>query len=510
MMKDGLPALSLRLRLWLWTVLVFAVVQVALAVVLMALGSDQRAREFSERLERRAHAIVASLTDGSGRPWSHDELASLVSGLSGSGFLERYFVAVRSADGKVIAHTYELDPDLVPVPRPLEEPTWTTLRPEPEGGTPPVQVRALAVPFRDLSGNPFVLQIVTSAPPTTDLAALLAELFLFTLPVGLIAAGIAAWRLAGRAVAPIAQLARAAHDVRPSNLERGIDVGPVDREVAKLQRELNDALQRLEDGYRAQETFLSDVSHELKTPISVLLSEAQALARRNPTADDLRRFTRSVEEEMRRLAALVEGLLTLARAERAGLTHLRRERINVNDLALGALEACLPLARELGVRVVPHLYDGDDVDVSGDPELLRTMVTNLLRNGLQFSPAESSVDIDVDVRGEQVELSIRDRGPGLPHELDGRLFRRFQQIPTPRRGGNGNGLGLAIALTIAQRHGGQVEVRNAPGGGCKAIAILPLATPASTPLEIPPQPPRDDPERHELATEDVPSRAATG
>lgn len=487
MMKDGLPALSLRLRLWLWTVLVFAVVQVALAVVLIALGSDQRAREFSERVERRARGIVESLNDGSGRPWSHDELSSLVTGMSGTSFLERYFVAIRAEDGTVIAHTYELDPELVPVPSPLEQPTWTTLRPETSGGGPPVQVRALAMPFQDRGGNRFVLQIVTSAPPTTDLAVLLTELFLFTLPVGLIAAGIAVWRLAGRAVAPIAKLAQAAQDVSPANLERGIDVGPVDREVAKLQRELNDALQRLEDGYRAQETFLSDVSHELKTPVSVLLSEAQALARRNPGADELRRFARSVEEEMRRLASLVEGLLTLARAERAGLTHLRRERINVNDLALGALEACLPLARELELRVVPHLYDGDDVDVNGDPELLRTMVTNLLRNGLQFSHADSSVELDVSVRGEHVEIAVRDHGPGLPHELDGRLFRRFEQIPTPRRGGNGNGLGLAIALTIAQRHGGQVEIRNAPGGGCKAVATLPLA-PAATPvIQVPVQ-----------------------
>jgi signal transduction histidine kinase len=497
MMKDGLPALSLRLKLWLWTVLVFAVVQVALAVVLIALGSDQRARDFSERVERRARGIVESLTDGSGRPWSHDELASLISGMSGSSFLERYFVAVRSEDGKVIAHTYELDPDVVPLPSTLEEPTWTTFRPDAPAGAPPVQVRALALPFTDKSGNRFVLQIATSAPPTTDLASLLAELFLFTLPVGLVAAGIAAWRLAGRAVAPIAKLAQAAQDVSPANLERKIDVGPVDREVAKLQRELNDALQRLEDGYRAQETFLSDVSHELKTPISVLLSEAQALARRNPSPEELRRFNRSVEEEMRRLAALVEGLLTLARAERAGLTHLRKERINVNDLALGALEACLPLARELGLRVVPHLYDGDDVDVSGDPELLRTMVTNLLRNGLQFSLPDSSVELDVTVQGEHVEIAVRDHGPGLPHELDGRLFRRFEQIPTPRRGGSGNGLGLAIALTIAQRHGGQVEIRNAPGGGCKATAMLPLSPRATNGVEIVPalQRASADPER---------------
>src|SRR5690606_1541077 len=149
-------------------------------------------------------------------------------------------------------------------------------------------------------------------------------------------------------------------------------------EVAQLQNNLNEALTRLDKGYQAQARFVSNVSHEFKTPISTLLVEAQALGRREDLTPEAALFVRSVQEEMRRLGRLIESFLMLTRVQEGAPPPMMH--VLANELVVESIAHCAPFAESHGVRLRPTLLDdeaGLELCVHGEAELLRTMVDNL-------------------------------------------------------------------------------------------------------------------------------------
>jgi two-component system OmpR family sensor kinase len=285
-----------------------------------------------------------------------------------------------------------------------------------------------------------------------------------------------AWIMAGRLVRPIQRMATAARSVSPTNLRGRIDVEPTDSEIARLQQEWNAALERMERGYRAQGMFLSNVSHELKTPIAVILSQAQVL-RAGAAPEELESFAANVEEEMRTMARLVESLLLLARVEH-GKELVRRESVSLNEVILEAAERTSELARNMDVPLVTNLHlttEGEpEPELVGDPELLRTMVENLVRNALRFTPRGEPVDLRVQCGHGEASILVRDGGPGIPREHIERIFERFYQVPGEGDKKRGTGLGLAIARSVAELHRGVIAVRNLDGRGCEFEVRLPL------------------------------------
>jgi signal transduction histidine kinase len=299
------------------------------------------------------------------------------------------------------------------------------------------------------------------------------------IPVALLAALVTSWFIAGRAVAPIQRLSDAARSVSPTSLGERIQVETTDHEISKLQSELNSALERLEAGYRAQEQFISNVSHELKTPLAVLLTETQILHLGQETLERYRGWAERVEEEMKRLAQLVESFLTLTRCDLAsGL--VRKDEVAVHDLVLDAIQHSTALARRRAVHLVPVLASsgggphGDGPVVKGDGDLLCTMLDNLLRNAIRFSSEGQSVDVRVTMDEDDVCITVRDRGPGIPDEFIDKVFDRFFQVPSDV-GRQGSGIGLSIAHNVARLHDGHISVSNAPEGGCTFVVVLPLS-----------------------------------
>jgi signal transduction histidine kinase len=241
-------------------------------------------------------------------------------------------------------------------------------------------------------------------------------------------------------------------------------------------------LRRLAEAVQSHERFISHVSHELKTPVAALLTEAQVIKIR-PTEDAYENFVLSVEDEMRRLGRMVESFLMLARFGH-GRRFLAEAIIPINDIALEAVEHASLLAHHHGVTLGLRLHDPGPDDreamVRGDSELLRVVIDNLIRNAVQFSRMKDRVDVAVEITGSWVVLSVRDNGPGIPEEYLERVFDRFVQAPTvPDAGRRGTGLGLTIAKGVVDLHGGEIRVRNRPEGGCEFTVRLPLAVPPS-------------------------------
>jgi signal transduction histidine kinase len=472
--------LSLRLRLMLMLVAVFGVIQVSMSVVgLLYLRRTSNAL-FNDRLVQRARALTARL-EGATQSYDAAQLSQIADEARIS-MGERLIFTVYNAQGAIVGST-------AGKPVPLEAPVLAEAL---NGGQPVVHDvdfsslagpagqsvpgRLAALKFANASGQPYVLAIAVPNEFVRSLWDELSAHAVFSTPIGLLAAGVAGWLIAGVAVRPIQRLSRIAAGLRPETLQDPIHLGSRASELTDLQTELDRMRQRLEAGYEAQERFVANVSHEIKTPIATVLTEAQTLPRNLAIPNEVRQFVESTQDEMRRLGKLVESFLLLTRVRHGKPLESTARIVSVNELVMDSVLHCRKMADQYEVRLAPELAREDERDftVRGDPELLRTMVDNLIRNAIRFSPKTEVVTIVVKPTGGEASISVLDHGPGVPPELLDKIFDRFSQAKSEEKLGRGSGLGLEIAQGIAELHGGRITISNRAGGGCQFAATLPL------------------------------------
>jgi len=239
---------------------------------------------------------------------------------------------------------------------------------------------------------------------------------------------------------------------------------------------INQMLDRLQGAFNAQERFIANAAHELKTPLTLLLGKAQVLAQRSRGEAEYRQYLETAQTETRRLAKLVESLLVLARVD-AGLPLPGMEPISINEVVMDAVHECAAYAEPRNVRIAPHLAITQNEDgpmMEGDAELLSIMLSNVIRNAIRFSPPNEVVDVRVEQSDSLVSINVSDHGPGIPQLQIDRLFERFYQADAAQGYSQGSGLGLTIAQGVARLHRGSVSIRNEPNqGGCCAQFTFP-------------------------------------
>ncbi len=280
------------------------------------------------------------------------------------------------------------------------------------------------------------------------------------------------WFLAWRALRPIARITQAAAEVSASNLSRRVDASRMESELAGLAATLNEAFGRLERAFERQTRFTADASHELRTPLSILMSEAELALRKERSAPEYRDSLETVLRAARRMRAVVEGLLTLARADAREL-NLRRERLDLRRVVeeTAAMLGSLALERNVAVTVA-----ADPVEVEGDRDRLREVVTNLLTNAIRYNVPGGKVEVSLQERGDRAVLAVADTGVGIPEKDRPHLFERFYRVDKARsREQGGTGLGLAITKWAVEEHGGSISFEGREGGGTVFTVSLPLA-----------------------------------
>ena len=473
-----LPRLSLRLKLTVWYLAVFSTIYVFLAVAGWLLHRDAVRQSIDRRLLELAESVSALVMREPGSIESRD-LRTL------DPFDRRYSIlSLRDPRGKVLVTRGRVDTSRLPpvsAPDSMSGDVFTTINDQAAEamiGTQ-IQTRMITHRFTLPDGKVQHLDLIRTADMRQEEQTLFLDVFVIGAVAGMIASMIAAWLLAGRAVAPLQKLALLARGVTPEHIETRFKLDSPDQEVERLQSELNDALARLEAGYHAQERFISNVAHELKTPIAVMLTESQVLQSDSASRQELAAYQRSMIEEMQRLGGLVESFLTLARASQQD-RPARQEVVAINDVVVESVATCDAEADQFEVQLVPTLIDPMESEVAaevvGDPDLLSTMLNNLIRNAIRFSPPAQSVDIVAALAGECIRLTVRDRGPGIPKEHWNTIFDRFVQVHSDESRSGGTGLGLAIVNGVVEMHGGKISVRNCEDGGCEFAVLLPLAS----------------------------------
>lgn len=237
-------------------------------------------------------------------------------------------------------------------------------------------------------------------------------------------------------------------------------------------------LRRLE---RSRRDLVANVSHELRTPVAAILGFAETLAAGEAEGEDARRFLQLMRREAERVARLVEDLLRLARLESPEFT-VRRQPLDAGELARAVAERFAPEAARRGQRLELEVPDAP-VRLDADPELLQQALANLVDNAVSYTQDGGWIRIEVVDRGDEVEIRVRDDGPGIAPEHQPRLFERFYRIDDARgRRRGGTGLGLAIVKHVALAHGGAVGVESRPGAGALFWIRLPRQ-PARRPLQ---------------------------
>lgn len=296
---------------------------------------------------------------------------------------------------------------------------------------------------------------------------------------GVLVLGLAGgWWLASRAIRPIADISAAADRIAEGDLSHRINSAETASELGQLASVLNSTFARLEAAFARQQQFTADASHELRTPVAIVLAQTQATLARDRSPAEYRETLEACQRAAQRMRALTESLLTLARLD-AGHGISTRVRVDLGRMVQDCIEHLDPLARER--RVVIH-SDLAPAECLGDPQQLAQVVTNLITNALVHNRCEGEVRVTVRGDPEGATLTVADTGPGISGEDLPRIFERFYRADRSRSAATGGtGLGLAISKAIVEAHGGTLKVASVPGSGCTFTVRIP-AEPASSAL----------------------------
>ena len=288
--------------------------------------------------------------------------------------------------------------------------------------------------------------------------------------------------LVTRAIAiPLRRLAAAARRLQAGDLAARAGAQGAPGELGQLSRAFDGMADTLDSEREARRRLVSDLAHEVRTPIAILQGNLEELVDEIAQATPQR--LASLHEEVLRLGALVEDLDALAHAD-APVAVIDREPVELEALARAQVEALRP---RLDAKALTLEQQFSPVTVLGDRARLGQVLANLLSNAMKFTPEGGHIKVLVDTADGAARISVADSGPGIPADERGRVLERFWR-GNAARGTSGRGIGLAIAADIIRAHGGQIEVGKADAGGARFVVTLPAASGRSAPQPTGPQP----------------------
>jgi heavy metal sensor kinase len=277
------------------------------------------------------------------------------------------------------------------------------------------------------------------------------------------------WRLVSRALRPIENISAAAVKISAGDLSQRINVTEAESELGRLAAVLNSTFGRLETAFAQQKQFASDAAHELRTPVTVMLTQSQAVLNRERSPAEYREAIETCQRAAQRMRKLIGALLELARLD-AGQEAMNRARFDFSKTVADCAELVKSIADGREVKIATGLAP---VEITGDSERLAQVVTNLLANAIEYNKPGGEVRLKLEQRDGLAVLAVADTGQGiaagdLPH-----VFERFYRADKSRTGGH-TGLGLAIAKAIVEAHGGTMEVSSEEDVGTTFIVRLPI------------------------------------
>ncbi|KHD38790.1 histidine kinase [Clostridium acetobutylicum] len=287
--------------------------------------------------------------------------------------------------------------------------------------------------------------------------------------IGVIAAIILGYIVSKKMLKPIEYITKTAENISINNLKERIEVNGPDDELKRLTNTFNKMIDRLQDAFDRQTQFVSDASHELRTPIAVIQGYANLLDRWGK--DDrsaLEKSIYAIKFEAANMAGLIEKLLFLAKGDSKSQLIEKRE-VKLNEL----IEEVLEESKLIGKNHEIYSSRNDEVKILADYKMIKQMMRIFIDNSIKFTPEGGSIDLKSCRDKDKVRIIVKDTGIGIPKEEINNIFDRFYIVDKSRsKEKGGSGLGLSIAKWIVEMHNGRIKVESKEGSWTKIIVTL--------------------------------------
>jgi two-component system, OmpR family, sensor kinase len=453
----------------------------ALALALLVTGGliyGLLARALYSRIDDTLHTVMeitaTSLTNDLAEGQSVEDAArSTAAELSA----KQQMVAIYDGDGRLLAEGGRAKNLAIVLPAPDDIPVdevrlFTVAESKDRDDRHRLGVRRVTIlPSR----AQYIVVVGASMEPTDEELESLRHILAYVVPMALAFAGLGGWLLARHSLSPVVAMAERARKIGVEDLSGRLPVANPRDELGRLAETFNELLGRLEASLTQQRQFMADASHELRTPVTTARTAASvALQQPHREEAEYRETIEIVEQQTARLSRIVEDMFTLARAD-AGIYPVRRVPMYLDEVVDEVVRAARVLAAAQEVSIEAATVRS--AAFTGDEDLVRRLMVNLIDNAIRYTPKGSGVQIDLGLAPGGYALSVSDRGPGIPAEIQPHIFERFYRgdPARSRRGAadGGAGLGLALARWIARVHGGDLTLTRSSASGSTFTAFLP-------------------------------------
>lgn len=317
----------------------------------------------------------------------------------------------------------------------------------------------------------YILRIGQSLTRAEEEANHLLQLYMFFFPLVLLVSAGMSWVLAGRALSPVVTVTSLAERITRGELDERIAVGVKGREIEELVRLFNSMLETLQHNIEAQRRFTSNVSHELRSPLTSLRGAIEVALRKKRSPEEYEELLRSTLSDTVRLSRIIDSLLFLARADN-NILEFRRQWLDLQQLLTAVVDRSRERAAAQRLSIVENY--AEHLEINGDSDMLEQAFSNLIENAIKYTPAGGTITVTTLRENNAIKIIVSDTGIGIPESSLPHIFERFYRVDRDRsRKQGGTGLGLAITHWIITAHRGSISVKSSEGVGSDFIVVLP-------------------------------------
>ena len=314
-----------------------------------------------------------------------------------------------------------------------------------------------------IEGEVIRIRVVASCAQIRQTLGVFKAIFAIGVPLVTALAALLGFFIAKRSLQPIHRIIACADEIAGGDLSRRVPEEPTADDLGELTRTLNRMLASLEDSFRRERRFTSDASHELRTPVAVILAYAEGLCASSGLPAEEREKVETILNECRRMQRMIDQMLTLTRGQE-GRYPVTLEKICLSDVFDGVQAVLEPIAETRSISL--HFSCEEPIELTADQSLITQLMLNLTENAVKYGRGGGDVWVHAQRQGGRAILTMADNGIGISRENLGHIFERFFRT--------GTGLGLSIAQWIVQLHGGTIRAESKPLVGTRFTVSLPI------------------------------------
>ena len=451
---------SIKSKLILWFLSVFSILFLGLGIFLYYELKDIAIGSVDSHLHSETQ-LIASLLEV-----EHGEVESELKGAAIGDYalpFSGHYYQIVSSDNNIIVKSPSLIDKSLPFATEKISQVLTILGPKGE------DLRLMNHPFQLPTGT-VMIQAAESLEDIYRLLRSFRNIIIVIFPILYILSGVGIMIITGMSLKTLNIFSRKVSAITEKNLNERIEEKDVDKELKLLAMSFNNMMARIEDAFIKQRQFLSDASHELRTPTSVIKSYCDVTLKKERHKSEYAEALTVIRDASERMALLIQKILDVARFESKNVL-LKKEIVDIGQILNNAYKLMRPLANEKGIEIL--LQDGKEMNISGDRERLTELFINLLDNAIKYNKKDGRVVLSSAMKDGFAVITISDTGIGIPEEHFNKIFYRFYRIDKSRGSVSGTGLGLSIVKAIVDAHGGKIEVKSKAGEGSEFKIMLP-------------------------------------